>query len=100
MLTFWIEFFLLELNKAVTGGQEVEWIDDQEWFFPAKPPTALRQLHEDKGAMNSFAAFIDVTEEEQDRLLGAYSGEHSCSVQDHLRVIVRHGYKARRAQQA
>ena len=99
-LTRCAEFFLLELNKAVTGGQEVEWIDDQEWFFPAKPPTALRQLHEDKNAMNSFAPFVDFTEEEQDRLLGAYSGERSCSVQDHLRVIVRHGYKARTVQQA
>lgn len=76
----------------------MEWIDDQEWFFPAKPPTPLRMLHEDKSAMNSFAAFIDVTEEEQDRLLSTYSGEKSCSVQEHLSAISRRGYsKPRRS---
>lgn len=73
------------------------YMDDQEWFFPAKPPTPLRSLHEDKSAMKSFSQFIDVTEEEQDRLLGQYSGESSCSVQQHLHKITRNGYhKARR----
>lgn len=92
------EFFLLELNKAVTGSQEVEWIDDGEWYFPAKPPSALRTLHEDSSAMKSFSAFIDITEEEQDRLLGSYSGEESCSVQEHLRKMAQRGYtKCRRA---
>lgn len=89
---FITEFFLLELNKAVTGGSEVDYMDDQEWFFPAKPPTPLRRVHEDKSAMKSFAKFVDITEEEQDRLLSEYSGEESCSVQEHLRTITRNGY--------
>lgn len=47
--------------------------------------------------MKSFSEFIDVTEEEQDRLLSKYSGEKSCSVQDHIRTMTRNGYnKARR----
>ena len=72
-------------------------MDDQEWFFPSAPPTPFRALHEDKSAMKSFSEFIDVTEEEQDRLLSKYSGEKSCSVQDHIRTMTRNGYnKARR----
>lgn len=73
-------------------------MDDSEWFFPAKPPTPLRQLHESSAAMKSFSAFIDVTEEEQDRLLGKLSGESSCSVQQHVRSMARNGCrKSRRA---
>ena len=83
---------MLELNKAITGGVEVEWIDDGEWFFPAAPPSALRRLHEDESAMKDFSAFIDITEAEQDQLLSSMSGKEKCSVQEHLNTMSKRGY--------
>lgn len=63
-------------------------MDDQDYFFPAAPPTPLRRLHEDSSAMKDFSAFVDITEAEQARLLASMSGEEAtASLESHLRSM-------------
>lgn len=67
-----VEFFVLELNRSLSDLEdEIEWIDDDDWFFNTTPEPPLRRLVESPDCLAFFEPLLDITESEQARALGA-----------------------------
>ena len=68
------EFFLIELNRAITGNNEVDWIDDDDWYFNYQNPESIfKRILNDKKALKYWEQYMDVTEEEEKALLAQVS---------------------------
>lgn len=60
----------MELNRSLSDLEdEIEWIDDSDWYFNTTPEPPLRRLTESRDGMKMFEPLINVTEEEQERRL-------------------------------
>jgi hypothetical protein len=66
----WIDFFVLELNRSLSDLEdEIEWIEDDDWYFNTTPQPPLRRLRSDEASFKFFESLLNVTEEQQQHAL-------------------------------
>eukprot|EP01122_Echinamoeba_exundans_P009465 TRINITY_DN335_c0_g1_i2.p1 TRINITY_DN335_c0_g1~~TRINITY_DN335_c0_g1_i2.p1 ORF type:complete len:233 (+),score=28.41 TRINITY_DN335_c0_g1_i2:345-1043(+) len=63
----WVnDFFVLELNRSLSDLEdEIEWIEDDDWYFNTTPQPPLRRLLGDEASFKLFESLLNVTEEQQ-----------------------------------